>query len=34
LDFGGFRLTVEKMTKRRIALVEIAPLPPEGPPGS
>ncbi len=33
LDFGGFRLTVEKMTKRRIALVEIAPLPPEGPPG-
>jgi putative hemolysin len=34
LDFGGFRLTVEKMTKRRIALVEIAPRPPEGPPRS
>lgn len=30
LEFGGFRLTVEKMTKRRIALIEIAPLPPEG----
>ncbi len=34
LDFGRFRLTVEKMTKRRISLIEIAPLPPEGPPGS
>ena len=26
-DFGGFRLTVEKMIKRRIALIEVAPLP-------
>ncbi len=25
LEFGGYRLTVEKMTKRRIAWVEIAP---------
>ncbi|HPW18631.1 MAG TPA: hemolysin family protein [Candidatus Aminicenantes bacterium] len=25
LEFGGFRLTVDKMSKRRIALVEIAP---------
>ena len=31
LDFGGFRLTVDKMSKRRIALVEIAPRPPAGP---
>ena len=31
-DFGGFRLTVEKMTKRRIALIEAAPIPPQGPP--
>ncbi|MGZ5514479.1 MAG: hemolysin family protein [Candidatus Aminicenantales bacterium] len=31
-DFGGFRLTVEKMTKRRIALIEVAPLPPQGTP--
>jgi len=30
LDFGGFRLTVDKMSKRRIALVEIAPLAPAG----
>ena len=29
-DFGGFRLTVEKMSKRRIALVEVAPAGPEG----
>lgn len=28
LEFGGFRLTVEKMTKRRIALVGIAPADP------
>jgi len=34
LEYCGFRLTVEKMTKRRIALIEIAPQPPEGPPGS
>ncbi len=32
LEFGGFRLTVEKMSKRRIALVEVAPLSSEGPP--
>ena len=25
LEFGGFRLTVEKMSKRRIALIEVAP---------
>jgi putative hemolysin len=25
LEFGGFRLTVEKMTKRHISLIEIAP---------
>jgi putative hemolysin len=30
-DFGGFRLTVEKMAKRRIALIEVAPIPPQGP---
>jgi putative hemolysin len=30
-DFCGFRLTVEKMNKRRIALVEAAPAPPEAP---
>jgi len=30
-EFGGFRLTVEKMSKRRIALVELAPSPPTGP---
>jgi len=30
-DFGGFRLTVEKMIKRRIALVEVAPAAPPGP---
>jgi putative hemolysin len=34
LEYCGFRLTVEKMTKRRISLIEIAPLLPEGPPGS
>jgi putative hemolysin len=28
-DFGGYRLTVEKMSKRRIALIEVAPAPPE-----
>ena len=28
LDFGGFTLTVERMTKRRIALIEIAPAAP------
>jgi putative hemolysin len=28
LEFGGYRLTVEKMTKRRIAWVEIAPAAP------
>jgi putative hemolysin len=33
-DFGGFRLTVEKMSKRRIALIEVAPIPPEGPSGT
>ena len=32
LDFGGFRLTVEKMSKRRIALVEVAPAPPAAEP--
>ncbi len=26
-DFNGFRLTVEKMIKRRIALVDVAPIP-------
>jgi len=31
LEFGGFRLTVEKMVKRRITLVEIAPSTPQGP---
>jgi len=31
LEFGGFRLTVEKMVKRRITQVEIAPAAPEGP---
>ena len=31
-DFGGFRLTVEKMAKRRIALIEAAPVPPQVPP--
>ena len=31
LEFGGFRLTVDKMSKRRIALVEIAPPSPAGP---
>jgi putative hemolysin len=31
LDFGGYRLTVEKMSKRRIVLIEIAPAPPEEP---
>ena len=30
-DFGGYRLKVEKMSKRRIALIEIAPAPPEEP---
>jgi magnesium and cobalt exporter, CNNM family len=30
LEFGGFRLTVDKMSKRRIALVEIAPPPAAG----
>jgi len=34
LEFGGYRLTVEKMTKRRIALIEIVPSPPEGPSGT
>jgi putative hemolysin len=34
LEYCGFRLTVEKMGKRRITLIEIAPLPPEGPPGT
>jgi putative hemolysin len=33
LEFNGFRLTVEKMSKRRIALVEIAPVSPGGPAG-
>jgi putative hemolysin len=27
IDFGGRRLTVERMSKRRIALIEIAPVP-------
>jgi len=31
LEFGGFRLTVEKINKRRITLIEIAPAPPAGP---
>ncbi|HSA96551.1 MAG TPA: hemolysin family protein [Acidobacteriota bacterium] len=31
LDFGGFRLTVEKMTKRHISLIEIAPAGPAEP---
>ena len=30
LEFGGFRLTVEKMTKRHISLIEIAPAAPDG----
>jgi putative hemolysin len=33
LEFGGFRLTVEKMNKRRITLVEIAPAAKAGAPG-
>jgi putative hemolysin len=33
LEFGGFRLTVEKMSKRRIALVEVSPAAAAGPPG-
>jgi putative hemolysin len=31
LEFGGFRLTVGKMSKRRIALVEVAPSSPASP---
>jgi len=31
LEFGGFRLTVDKMTKRHISLIEIAPVSGEGP---
>ena len=31
LEFGGFRLTVSKMSKRRIALIEVVPSPPAGP---
>jgi putative hemolysin len=31
LEFGRFRLTVEKMSKRRIALIEVAPDRPAGP---
>ena len=31
LEFGGFKLTVEKMSKRRIALIEVAPAAPAGP---
>jgi len=31
LEFAGFRLTVSKMSKRRIALIEIVPSPPAGP---
>lgn len=34
LVFGGYRLTVEKMSKRRITLVEIAPAPPAEAAGS
>jgi putative hemolysin len=30
-DFGAYRLTVDTMTKRRVALVEIAPAPPADP---
>jgi putative hemolysin len=30
LEFGGFRLTVEKMTKRHIGLIEIAPVATDG----
>jgi putative hemolysin len=30
LEFSGFRLTVEKMSKRRIALIEVAPAPEPG----
>jgi putative hemolysin len=30
LEFGGFRLTVEKMTKRHISLIEIAPVARDG----
>ncbi len=30
LEFGGFRLTVEKMSKRHISLIEIAPVAGEG----
>jgi putative hemolysin len=28
IEFGGYRLTVERMSKRRIAMIEIAPAPP------
>ncbi len=31
IEFGGFKLTVEKMSKRRIAIVEVAPAAPAGP---
>jgi len=32
LEFAGFTLTVEKMSKRRIAFVEVSPAAPSGPP--
>ncbi len=32
LEYGGFRLTVGKMTKRHISLIEITPSEPGGPP--
>ena len=34
LEFNGFRLTVEKMIKRRIAQIEIAPAAAAAPPAS